>query len=237
MIWKTSNYTHENNEIQIRSIQRQAYYSDRGNLAGIRHTYQLRGVLQAASQAALTTALRALESAYESGPGNCGMYLDDGTTVTAHYLDNRTAAGGVKCLGIVYPEGPGEYTTYRTYEITLEADYQEADNALRDFSENVTFEGSGGPRKVTIETLDGYVVEQIVSQRTPYRAIQSGSSMYYGAYPSAPAPIWPSAEMVDQRRITPISPQIEGRNRTVYGIQWQYVFQSATPLAGQPNAR
>lgn len=235
MIWKTTNRTHDQNEVDLVNVSKQAYFSDRGYVAGFTHTYKLRGVLQAASQAALTTAINALEQAYAYGGYDAGMYLDDGVTLTSHYLTNSLTAGGVKCLDISYPNGPAEYTTYRTYEITLQADFPIGTNALRDFNETVSFEGNGGPRKVLIETLDGYVVEQIVSQRTAYRAVQSGSMQSYGGYPNPPAPIWPGAELVDQRRISPISPQVEGKSRTIYGAQWQYVFQSAYPLAGLPS--
>jgi len=237
MIYKTSVYTHEQNEVEL-TVSLQPYYSERGQYAGTKYIHRLKGKLQAASQAAITTAIAALELAYRNGGYDAGLYLDDGTTLTGHYLTNSTAVGGVRCVSIDYPIGNGaQYSTFRDYEITLEADYQTGTNALRDFSETISFEGGGGPRKVFIETLDGYVIEQITAQRTAYRAIQQGSSMVYGDYPRAPPPIWPNAEIVDQRRVSPIGPQIEGRNRTVYGMQWQYVFQSATPLSGFPTVK
>ena len=235
MILKCGTYSHAQNEAEI-FVEKLPYLSDRGYVAGVTHRWKIRGKILAASQSALTTAIAAMETAYGTGGKDVGLYLDDGSTLTAHYLTNSQAAGGVRVTRIAYPEGAGgEYSFWRSYEIDLEADYQTGNVALRDFSESITYQGNGGPRRVLIETLDGFVVEQIVAQRTAFRAIQTGQASLYGSYPRPPAPIWPAAELPELRQIVPIGPQREGSNLTAYGIQWQYTFQSASPLSGTPS--
>lgn len=237
MILKCGSYSHAQNEAEI-FVEKLPYLSDRGYVAGVTHRWKIKGKLLAASQAALTTAINDLENAYGTGGHDVGLYLDDGSTLTAHYLQNSQAAGGVRTIRIAYPDGAGgEYSFWRSYEIDLEADYQLGNVALRDFSESVTYQGTGGPRRVLIETLDGFVVEQVVAQRTAYRAIQSGQMSLYGSYPTPPAPLWPAAELPDLRQVVPIAPQREGANLTAYGMQWQYTFQSASPLSGMPTIR
>lgn len=238
MILTYGSYSHDQNECSV-TITKRAEHNDRGYRTRIIENWLVRGVKQAASQADLTTALAAMQLAYASDYQNVGLYLDDGTTLTTHYLTNSSTLSGVKVKRIDFPAGDGaEYSTFRTYEIELEADFgvSGANALLVSFQETLQFIG-GGPRFVFLQTITGQPQKQLVAQSTPYRAIQSGSAVQMGGYPRVPGPIWPDAERIDERQISLRGPSL-GRGFTgEFGVDWSYVFESATGLSGQPTLR
>jgi hypothetical protein len=132
-----------------------------------------------------------------------------------------------------YPEGDGaEYTTYRTYNISLEAEYL-TQLGVESYTETYDFSG-GGEAWVMVETITGPPLRQTVRQQTPYRCTQSGSSVGGGARPSPPPPAFPSVEHVNERRITYGTPQFLRNGNIQYPLSWSYSFESATPLFALP---
>lgn len=236
MILKYGSYSFDDNEAAI-VISKRSNFSDRGRLEYTRETWTVSGVKHADTQAALTTALAAMRAALQNGY-DLALYLGDGTTLTDHYMLNSAARGGVRVTLLDFPKGDGaEYSTFRTYSIQFEADYYNTSEQLVQFDEEITIEGTGGPRKFFIEVLEGPPVEQIAVQRTTYRATQSGSVTGFGAFVQPPAPLWPYAERGEQRKITRSGPKVAAGNRLDYVTKWSYSFESASPLVGNPNVR
>lgn len=231
------NYVHAANEVSSR-IFRQASRAQGGQPTGYVVRIMLRGYMQAETVAALTTALSAMESAYSQQGRDWGMYNDDNSP-TVHVFRSNQTFGGVRVMsGPSYPTSEGaEYCTYRTYEIELEAEYKTSNVTFDSWQETLSFEGYGGPIYRYIPTLNGPWQKQMVSQRSTYRARQSGSITSQFGPPNYPAPIWPNQEHAEQRRISPVGPVYDGTRFSNFAVSWDYVFESNEPLVGNPNTQ
>lgn len=237
MILAYGNYSHAQNECAV-VISKRPYYSSRGFRQGVRETWTITGVLQASTQAGITTAIALLRSAYAVNGLDVALYLDDGSTLTDHFILSRNTLGGVRVIAFEFPNGTGaEYSTFRSYSITLEADFADATPLLLEFDESLDFSGTGGARRVLVETMDGPPQEQIVANRTIYRASQSGRSVGSFTWPPIPSPIWPAAEMLERRRTKRKTPRRVGNNATEYAVEWSYEFESGSPLSGNPTVQ
>ena len=235
MFLRYGSYTHAQNEPAVQ-IGKQAVFSRRGFRRAVRETWRIVGVLHAADQPGLTAAIAALRSAYNVNGLDLGLYLDDGVTLTDHALSSAAALGGTRVTALEFPSGKGaEYSTFRSYSISVEADFPDTSNNLLDFSETLSFEGTGGPRMIFLDTLEGLPQQQIARQRTTYRARQEGRAVGLATYPPVAPPIWPSAELQDQRRLSLRAPRRVAGNLTEFAAEWTYVFESVSPLAGTPT--
>ena len=228
-------YIHAQNEPAVQ-IGKRAIFSPRGLRQSVRETWRIVGVLRAASQPALTAAIADLRSAYNVNGYDLGLYLDDQTTLTDHVMTSSAALGGTRVTALDFPAGAGaEYSTFRSYSIAVEADFPDTSNNLLDFSETLSFEGTGGPRVIFLDTLDGLPQPQIAQQRTTTRARQEGRAVGLATYPPVPPPIWPQAEMQPARRLVLRSPRRAAGNLTEFAVEWSYSFESIAPLAGTPG--
>src|SRR5262245_55968910 len=235
MYLKYGSYTHAQNEPAVQ-IARRAVFSPRGYRQAVRETWRIVGVLHAANQSALTAAIAALRSAYNVNGLDLGLYLDDQTTLTDHALISGASLGGTRVTALDFPTGTGaEYSTFRSYSITVEADFPDASNNLLDFSETLSFDGTSGPRVVFLDTLEGLPQPQLAQHRTQSRARQSGRAVGLPTYPGAAPPIWPAAELLPERRLVLRSPRRVAGNLTEFIVEWTYVFESIAPLAGVPS--
>lgn len=241
MYIKYGTYTHANNECSL-VVARTPRYNEGGHVVSIIERWDIAGFIQAASQAALTTALNSLRTAYASNGLDLSLLLDDGVTATHHQIHNVNTLGGVRVVGgPSFPEGKNaEYSTFRSYTVSLEAEIPVSGYAslLIFFEETLSFQG-GGPRFVHLQTLTGSPQKQIVADSTPYKAVQTGRSVGYASYPAFPGPLWPNDEMRDQRQINYRSPKRSGTSGSPqyseYEVSWQYQFESASALSGAPN--
>jgi len=228
-------YRHPDHEVSLVSSVQQQVEDTRGQL--IRKNLTIEGVLTGETQQELRESINALVLAYSAGGRSAGLYHDDGA-LSAHALDSSAATGGVRVVRIEFPHGDAaEYATQRTYRIELEADFATTTSDLSSWQETLQITGNGGPRFVHIEVQNGPPVKQLVSQSTVSTAIQTGSATGVYSRPTAPPPVWPQAEQLSQRRISPSAPQQHGGRFTSYGIAWEYHFESAAPLTGQPTPR
>ena len=235
MLLRYGSYTHDQNECAV-VISKRAQFSPRGDRQSVRETWHVTGIKQAASQGALTAALAALRAAYGQNGFDVGLYLDDGVTLTDHAMASAATLGGVRVLELDFPHGDGaEYSTFRTYRLVLEADFPDSAGLLLEYDEALHFEGTGGPRRVFLEVLEGLPQEQIGTQASTYRVTQSGRAVGHGTYPLPAAPIWPAAELVDRRRVTLRTPQRFAGPWARFPVEWKYVFESISPLAGTPT--
>ena len=235
MILKYGTYSHDDNEVTI-SIAKQPRFSPRGYRIGTRERWQIQGILQAADTAALKIAQVALEDAYKTNSLDL-VLTTDGTTETAHTLKVADTLGGIRVVGgVQYPDGDGaELSTFRTYTIVVEGTRKDNERELLAFQETVDIQGSGGPRRVLIEVLNGPPQAQITNLATIQRIVQRGSALGYSTYPAPAAPsipAWLSAtEQVISRR-GPLS--IRGQF-SEFGVQWQYVMLAPSPVTEVPQ--
>jgi hypothetical protein len=237
MILKYGNYAHSVGEAAI-AISIAARFTEQRVHYANRERWEISGFLQGTSPAALTTAIDALKTAYAQQGQDVGLYLDDGVTPTSHAIQASDTIGGTRVVeGPSFPEGHGgQYATFRSYRIVVEADRPvgDATGVPLVWEELLTFSG-GGPRFVFLQTINGLPQRQLVASATPYRATQSGRAVALGVYPSPGIPLWPTAEHVDRRQITRKAPQSSLAGAAVeYETTWQYSFESELPLVGSP---
>lgn len=234
MFLQYGNYVHATNEAEV-TISRLPTYNDGGLLQGYLETWRIRGILQAADQTALSIAINQLNAAYAVQDRNLGLFFDSGAA-TSHVLLSAQSIGGVRVIdGPNYPVGTGaEYSTFRSYEIAVEAEFRNAQRGLLAWTESLSFSG-GGPRFVMQQPLDGLPVRQRVAESTPYLVQQSGSAVGNLTYPIPSAPLFPADEHVDQRRIDRGQPRRHGSSYSEWPISWSYSFEAAAPLLGLPR--
>ena len=237
MFFRYGGYTHANNEVELASVQRSYSASQAGSQRMRREVWTLKGEIQAASQAALTTALASLEAAYAKDGGDLTFFLDDGTTPTQHAIVSGQSLGGTRVLSLVYPQGRGaEYATFRTYEIQIEAEFLIAQsNGLVSWQEAITFTGTGGSDWAVTEVLNGPPVIEQVGTHTLCTASQDGSAVGELQYPIPPGPFAPANELGKNRRFTPTAPKLYNGKLVEWGMAWHYDFISTSPLFGLPQ--
>lgn len=234
------------------STSREPLFNDQGFHYGFHVSWTVNGILQAADSVSLGLAILAMEAAYATQFQTVGLYYDaTGATPTAHVLSNATTLGGVKVSGPNWAEGPGEYTNKRTYTLRFEAETPQTNTQdrtpgedgpviLTRFTETVSITGTGGPRKVMFEPLEGDPIEQQVTEKTAWKARQSGSATAYRGYPKFPDPLWPENELEDQRQRDRVSPErVQGQSGKPdyqeYTVTWAYQFQSVSRLEKRPH--
>src|SRR4051812_10427001 len=95
MIFKYGSYTHDAAELTL-TIRREPVFCQGNFESAYKESWQGKGFLQAADQAALTTAINALQAAYATHGQNATLYLADGTTATSHALVSANSYTGVR---------------------------------------------------------------------------------------------------------------------------------------------
>jgi hypothetical protein len=139
-----------------------------------------------------------------------------------------------------YPGGQGEFATKRTWRAAWEASFSAglASGTIITHSETVQYVGTGGARKVIVETITGSPVEQTVNTYTTVRVVQAGTSVGWQAYPSYPAYIFSAANLVLPELVkTPGTPQLIDGAYTYYPIAWVYPYQfTSAPSYTAPTA-
>lgn len=230
MYLKYGDYSHAIGEAVI-SITKQSVLDEFGRKIGWKENWQIAGFLEGTSVSDVTTKIQALETAYGVNGRDLKLLNDDGSE-TAHKLINADSISGTRIETLNYPVGDGaEYTTFRRYTISAMADYSvpggvAGGDGTVTFSQVISTRGTGGPRKVVLETRNGPPVIQYVSQMTPIYITQSGFAVGYLAYPTPPNPIEPQWEDLEKRDIRYESPEIKGVGglSSQYRISWSYQF-------------
>lgn len=237
MYFSYGDYIHAKNEIEFSSISHKTEFSRRGKVQCEKVTWGLAGVLHSSDDtiATLTVEMAELQEAYREQFQNAILFLDDLVTPTQHALYNALAWGGVRVVGFNWAPSKGaEYTTYRGYSITLQADFPGDDN-LVEWQETVTIRGTGGPRFVYLEVTEGEPQKQIVQQRTTMKATQTGSAKGLYSHPGFNEPYWEQDEHELERGRTRGSPDQVGENRWHFPIAWSYNFEGLDLQGGTPE--
>lgn len=238
MIFKYGSYSHQQGEVTA-TLNRIPTYGPRGFRKGLREVVTLSGLLHADTSAELTAEFRRMDQAYSQDGQELAMYLPDGNTKTAVYLNPDEYLGGTRVTQ--RPSLPdlrgAQYVTFLAYTIQLEGFKPDAESKLLEFRETLTIRGTGGPRRVLIETSQGPVVEQIVRQRTTVSATQVGQATAFRSDPLIQPPVWPQFEDVDRRVLSASTPTSTRGVPDEFTVNWSYQFRSGGPLQGQPGFR
>jgi hypothetical protein len=146
MFLRCGGYQHEAGECSI-AIARRALLTEQKVMYAYVESWQIMGRLHADTVPALTAAIAALEAAYSLEIIDIGLYNDDGSP-TDHIMTARDANSGIHVISPpAFPEGRNaEYSTFRNYSITLEAEFKYiGDGRLLSWMETLSFKGTCGP--------------------------------------------------------------------------------------------
>lgn len=235
----SNGYRHDADEVAINQVSRSSEYNAGGQRSVMKVVWSLTGFIQASSQSALTTALRVLEAAY-SQDGFMAIFLDNSGNTTVHVLGDSLSRNGCKVLNFGYSMQSGaEYSTFRSYQIALEAEYDNPFVLLEEFSETVSWKGDCGPRIVWKPSLNKRPQKQITYPYTTQRVVQRGVIVGKFQAITPPSPIWPQYLLPDQTEQSDVSPHRYGPPGRPYyqgfSRSYAYYFESPTPLLGRPN--
>jgi hypothetical protein len=227
-------YFHDANDCSV-VISHRTQETDSGLPYEDTFVWNISGVLFGNNTADVVRKLRLMELAYSRNFQDLVLYSSG--NIICHELRNAGSTSGVRVTQKpTYPVGNGaELSTFRNYQITLEASYPAAgaNSSIKQWSETVRFQG-GGPKYDWATMQTGRPVKFEMNEQTVFRAWQSGTSLGYRSEPPVSPPLWPDA-MLEAPTITPVAPQLRRGQLVDWQISWSYVFASATPLIGRPR--
>lgn len=196
------------------------------------------GYLEGTTQAGLSTSSFEMKEVLKRSFQDLVFMCDDGSQSDTLLTNSDSLTGVVITDGPNFNDSTGpEYVNQRHFEFTAEADYLFNGSSSRfylDWSETVSISG-GGPLYTVMPALFGPPQRQMIFERTPCVAVQSGFAVGATGYPAEPRPIWPFA-LKNSPEIRRTSPKKLGRaNYTEYRIEWNYQFEWHSPLFGFPT--
>lgn len=176
--------------------------------------------------ATLRTLIQQMERAFSVDGQDFTVTAPDGTEVCR--INSADTVTGLRVKILAYPEGKNiEWVGRRTFHIELEGEIPVPGldgpaGGASSFSQTISYEGTGGPRTVIVETMNGDPIEQQTNARTKCRCIQEGRAANRNRPLSPPPPLYPDREKVDLRRVS--TPDTNGE------ITWSYTFESIRPF-------
>lgn len=210
-------------------------YSDTGLKIGYTERWAISGILQAATQSELTTALVELELAYAIDGEDVSLVTATGGR-SSHFI---LASGClyVRSSGVSYPVGTGaQYSTFRNYEVTIEAGVSIGANGLvsapgsvadlMSYSESISYTGNGGPVKMYVPVISGDWPEQETNSKSPTVIVQQGQAVGMNGKPTIPNPLYPDRIQNPQNdyRVSLDWPRSFFPVKTQYAVSWSYTF-------------
>ena len=189
--------------------------------------WTIKSWLQAATQAALWTAIDDYEDIVRQNNVDLTWYQDDGTE-TFHKIVNSQTANGVELLGISYPGAfpgasmrtEGVYVRYVVSRHRAEV-FDVEDNTIQ-YYQSVR-RSTGGADFHAIEALNGPVTLQITKQQSKCYAIQSGTAVGMFSHPEPPASI--IGQLKPQSWVEKKTAEHHGRVRS-WGFRTTWYFYS-----------
>jgi len=228
-------YTFSAGQVEL-AISKRVKRNARGFRESVTHTWSLKGMVEGTTQAGITSAIAALETAFGADGRDITLFQDD--AAVSQRLLSRDCMGGTQVQSLSWPNGRGaEGVTFRTFEIVVEGEVIVTDNSegskIWDWQQKLSISG-GGPRVVFAQPIRGKPVKYITAERTTFKATQSGSATGRFEYPPFPPALFPRDIVGDPVRERTF-PTEQGTDKSSFAIAWSYQFESADPLAGKPG--
>ena len=239
MKFRYRTYTHAADEIDLVGFSKRIAYSQRGRPTTVTWNLTIEGVVlpSGGTQAATSTAIAQIESAYGTNGGDAILFHDD-ETVSAHSMYSATFQAGTKITELSFPSGAGlAYSVGRRFRVAITGEKDINDDPIVSFAESITFTGTTGPTTVWITLADGPPVKQVVNQNTTQKITQTGSAVGRNDYVTPPPPLFPEDEHVDRRRIMKSAPKRDNSALVDYPSSWNYEFERSEATDGEPNMR
>lgn len=229
MILEWGGHRHAQDEVGVK-IEYRSLFDKFGRRMGEVQEWHILGAVCADSQAALTSAIAGLEAAYLADYQNLTLYLNDGTTPTAHQLINTDTFGGTHVAFFGYIEGPWkmqlEYANRRTFYIVVRAEKRWG-TGLYAWKERLTIKGTGAAKFRYMPSMNAAPVSQTLQQSTTFFYVQQGMGIGRQASAVVPGPLFPGIEHAEQRRIAYDSPtDIVVNGEEMFMTTWQYVMEA-----------
>lgn len=232
MILIYGNYAHPDNEANV-SISRVGLEAEDGFVYGYTETWNITGILHGDTDADLFKAMNDLLDAYSLQGRD--LIWKKGDTVMHQLLSQNTLTGTKVSTLPHFPKNTGgELTTFRTYNIVVEAEVPfvsfdaEADDfepLILKFEENINRTGTGGPKVAFLPTLTGKYQKQQLTQSSTITIVQSGMKVGLGGYPIPNLPLWPDDEHQERRQINQAATRRRNGVDLEYPIHWSYTFE------------
>ena len=240
MIFKYGSYTHTINTVELVRLRKFNRRSNRNRRRSVITELHIRGYIAGASQAAITSALQSLETAYGSDVTDAGLYLDDGTTPTAHVLTANNSYSGIEMVSLEYNESTGEqYATQRTFDVVMRVENDAIESQIEAWEETVRGIGICGPTYDWFVPTVGPAIRRQATTHSLQTIIQQGYAVGIQGFPDGAIPdaLYPELEDKDQRQLTRTSPQSYRSLDRDFLMRWTYVMRSNTPMSLVPNNR
>jgi hypothetical protein len=241
MILGWGNYRHEDGEVAVRIVVTPVR-SEGNQYYAYDVRWSLFGHLKAATQAALVTAIAALEAAYSTENKDLVLFQTNGVTAAASLLTAGTIGGTRIVSGPTYPEDgqhDAEFSTFRRYQIEIEARRSTGQAELLAWTESLSFHGTGGPKTAHAQPLVGPPQKQQLAQQTPIRVVQQGRAIGFTDWPTPPPPQWPNDVREDEIDIKYNEPKRYGPpgspTYVEFEVEWTYPHEGVGPFVGRPN--
>ena len=185
----------------------------------------------------LDAKIAQIEAVYAAGQFSSARLLHDDGTPTDHVILGANTIGGVR---VVKPPSymrfqNGEYVSYRTGTVEIEATVKLDNNPFRviEFDESIEIDG-GGPEFVMLQPNVGPAIRQQTRTQLKSTATQAGTITHLGAYGVIPPPIWPGAQMRPVR-VRKTTPRNIGGDFYSFQQSYSYEFESEVRLTGSPT--
>jgi hypothetical protein len=239
MFLRYGNFSLELGEAEI-STQRQVLDNEAGQPVTVRHQWTIgvtMGGPKTSSPALVDSRLAALTAAFNENGKDLILTMPDGSSASQLALRSVDSLSGVRVVqqpSVTTLRDAGYVTNLRC-TIVVEALYRAKNSSLllRSFQETLLIEG-GGPEFGFLYPKIGFPIKQQLREATTFRAIQSGSAVGMYARPGIPAPIFALHQLRAPRRRLQ-SPTRHANAYTDFGVEWEYEFESITPLVGNPH--
>jgi hypothetical protein len=218
------------------STDKELIEDDVGRVIATRVSFNVTGQWTGNTQAQLAAKCALMEATLALPGRDLVLYRNDGGVAIA--LTNRGSYTGVRVTrGPAYPEGNGgEFSTYRNFSFTAEAEYSLVAGALlyKQWHEDVEVRG-GFPLGRILRGINGVHQPQIIYPSTPLRVTQTGVAVGLGFLPPPAPMLLPPITLVEEPSVRRGSG--EGRGAAEFSVAWNYVFEVLGGVAALPHRR
>lgn len=212
--------TFDDNEVNLVRLQKSVRLAPNGKRLRETRLVHAEGEFQSSTLATILSKIQAFENAFKNDYGDF-TYTVNGSL--AHSLSNGDSASGVRVINYGYPKGDAaELSVKRTFQFTLQADYDVQEQDLVSFQESIEQQGDGGPISFLMNTIAGPML-MYVTNRSAIAFVQQGTAVGYRDYPSPGAPAG-TVQQSFRNSITRIGGRQVGNGFRFFTTKWRYIL-------------